>query len=76
MRKKRVVISPASLKMLRGILTKQGKNLRNNIAHGFTSLSDYSMNNAITILHCLLKISAMNIPEEEPLMAAEDVSTE
>ena len=76
MRKKRVVISPASLKMLRGILTKQGKNLRNNIAHGFTSLSDYSMNNAITILHCLLKISAMNIPEEEPLMTTEGVSTE
>jgi len=33
------------------------------------------MNNAITILHCLLKISAMNIPEEEPLMAAEDMPT-
>jgi hypothetical protein len=32
------------------------------------------MNNAITILHCLLKISAMNIPEEEPLMAAEEIS--
>ena len=63
MRKQRVVLSVASLKMLRGILTKQGMNLRNNIAHGFTSKADYSINNAITVLHCLLKVSAMDIPE-------------
>jgi hypothetical protein len=61
-RKEYEVISSASLKMLRGILTKQGKNLRNNIAHGFTTISDYSINNAITVLHCVLKISAMNVP--------------
>lgn len=64
MRKQRVVLSSASLKMLRGILTKQGMNLRNNIAHGFTSKADYSINNAITILHCLLKVSAMDIPND------------
>ena len=62
-RKEKVVISSASLRMLRGILTKQGKNLRNDIAHGFTSIADYSINNAITVLHCLLKVSAMDIPE-------------
>ena len=63
MRKQRVVLSSASLKMLRGILTKQGKNLRNDIAHGITCIADYSINNAITVLHCLLKVSAMDIPE-------------
>lgn len=63
MRKQRVVLSTVSLKMLRGILTKQGKNLRNDIAHGFTCIADYSINNAITVLHCLLKVSAMDIPE-------------
>jgi hypothetical protein len=62
-RKQRVVLSSASLRLLRGILTKQGMNLRNNIAHGFTSKADYSINNAITVLHCLLKVSAMDIPE-------------
>ena len=62
-RKRRVVLSSASLRLLRGILTKQGMNLRNNIAHGFTSKADYSINNAITVLHCLLKVSAMDIPE-------------
>ena len=62
-RKEKVVISSASLRMLSGILTKQGKNLRNDIAHGFTSIADYSINNAITVLHCLLKISAMVLPK-------------
>lgn len=62
-RKEKEVISSASLRMLRGILTKQGKNLRNDIAHGFTSKANYSINNAITVLHCLLKVSAMDIPE-------------
>lgn len=62
-RKGKVVISSASLRMLRGVLTKQGKNLRNDIAHGFTSKADYSINNAITVLHCLLKVSAMDIPD-------------
>lgn len=61
-RKEKEVISSASLRMLRGLLTKQGKNLRNNIAHGFTTIADYSINNAITVLHCLLKVSAMNVP--------------
>ncbi len=63
MRKQIVVLSSASLRMLRGILTKQGKNLRNNVAHGFTSMADYSINNAITVLHCLLKVSAMHVPD-------------
>lgn len=63
MRKQIVVLSSASLRMLRGFLTKQGKNLRNNVAHGFTSIADYSINNAITVLHCLLKVSAMNVPD-------------
>lgn len=62
-RKDKVVITPASIIMLRGILTKQGKNLRNSVAHGFTSIADYSINNAITVLHCLLKVSAMNVPD-------------
>ena len=62
MRKQIVVLSSASLRMLRGILTKQGKNLRNNVAHGFTSIADYSINSAITVLHCLLKVSAINVP--------------
>lgn len=62
-RKQKQVISSTSLKFLRGILTKQGKNLRNNIAHGFTSKADYSITNALTVLHCLLKVSAMNVPD-------------
>ena len=63
-KRKEKVISSASLKMLRGILTKQGKNLRNNVAHGFTSIADYSINNAITVLHCLSKVSAIDIPKD------------
>lgn len=63
MRKRKAVLSSASLRMLRGILTKQGKNLRNNVAHGFTSITDYSIYTAITVLHCLLKVSAMKVPD-------------
>jgi hypothetical protein len=44
-------------------VTEMGKNLRNDIAHGITCIADYSINNAITVLHCLLKVSAMDIPE-------------
>ena len=58
------IISSASLQYLRCFLTKQGKNLRNDIAHGFTSLADYSINNAIIIVLCLLRVSTMNVPTD------------
>lgn len=56
-----LIISSSSLDLLENIFTKKGINLRNNIAHGLTSLSDYNINTAITILHCLLKVSTMKV---------------
>lgn len=56
-----LVISPSSINLLKKIFTKKGLNLRNNIAHGLTSLNDYNINTAITILHCLLKVSTMKV---------------
>lgn len=55
------LISPRTQKMLLAILTKQGWNLRNNIAHGFTSSGDYNIQTALSVLHCLLKVSAINV---------------
>lgn len=56
-----LIISSSSLDLLENIFTKKGINLRNNIAHGLTSLNDYTINTAITILHCLLKVSTMKV---------------
>ncbi len=56
-----LIISSSSLDLLENIFTKKGINLRNNIAHGLTSLSDYNINKAITVLHCLLKVSTMKV---------------
>lgn len=55
------IISSRTQKMLLAILTKQGWNLRNNIAHGFTSTADYNLQTAVAVLHCLLKVSAIKI---------------
>ena len=55
------VISSSSLNLLVDIFTKKGLNLRNGIAHGLTSSSDYNINIAITVLHCLLKVSTMKV---------------
>lgn len=60
-----LVISPASMNLLKNIFTKEGLNLRNNIAHGLTSLNDYTINTAITILHCLLKVSTMKVASSD-----------
>lgn len=51
-----------TLRMLYGVLTKRGKNERNDIAHGLTSMSNYNMQEAISILHCILKVSTIKIP--------------
>lgn len=53
------VMSPKTILLLKSVLTKDGLNLRNNYAHGFSSLVDYNLNNAFSLLHCLLKISAV-----------------
>ena len=55
------VISPLSMSLLENVFRKKGLNLRNNIAHGLTSLNDYNINTAITVLHCLLKVSTMKV---------------
>lgn len=51
-----------TLRMLYGVLTKRGKNKRNDIAHGLTSMSNYNIQEAISILHCILKVSTIKIP--------------
>ena len=56
-----LLLTPCTHKLLMTVLTKQGYNLRNNIAHGFTNLSDYNLQNAIMVLHSLLKISAIKV---------------
>lgn len=55
-----------TLRMLYCVLTKRGKNERNNIAHGLTSISDYNIQEAISILHCILKVSTIKIPMQDP----------
>lgn len=55
------VMSPKTILLLKSVLTKDGLNLRNNYAHGFSSLADYNLNNAFSLLHCLLKISTVQL---------------
>ena len=57
----RHVITKPTYNMLAGILTKQHLNLRNNIAHAFTSSANYSIETALTILHCLLRLTTFKV---------------
>jgi len=59
--KDRHVITKPTYNMLAGILTKQHLNLRNNIAHAFTSSANYSIETALTILHCLLRLTTFKV---------------
>ena len=47
--------------LLNAILTHEGINLRNKYAHGFSSLADYNSKNAIMLVHCLLRLSAIEL---------------
>lgn len=55
------IIPQQTIKLLFGTLTRRGKNLRNDIAHGMSTIYDYNIINAIMVLHCLLRISAIKI---------------
>lgn len=55
------VMPRKTILLLKSALTTDGLNLRNNYAHGFSSLADYNLNNAFILLHCLLKISNIQI---------------
>lgn len=59
--KEKDVITEPTYNMLAGILTKQNMNLRNNIAHAFTSSANYNIKTALTILHCLLKLTTIKV---------------
>ena len=47
--------------LLNSTLRTEGLNLRNKYAHGFSSLADYNCKNAFMLLHCLLRISAIEL---------------
>lgn len=55
------ILDIKSLNLIECALLRKGKNLRNKIAHGMTTTADYNINNAIMILHCLLRISTIKI---------------
>jgi hypothetical protein len=55
-------INHKTLRMLQCVLTKHGQNLRNILAHGLSSSMTYDMQNAITILHTILKVSTIKVP--------------
>lgn len=55
------VISKPAYRMFRCILSKSSMDLRNSIAHGFTCCADYNLQMALTILHCLLKVSTIKV---------------
>ena len=53
------VIPKKTWLLLNSTLRTEGLNLRNKYAHGFSSLADYNSKNAFMLLHCLLRISAI-----------------
>lgn len=57
-----------TLRMLRCVLTKHGQNLRNVFAHGLSSSTTYDMQNAITILHTILKVCTLKIPSKPTII--------
>ena len=42
---------------------KKGKDLRNNIAHSFMNYSDYSLENAILVFFCFLRLGKYQFPK-------------
>ena len=58
---KESVIPKKTWLLLNSTLRTEGLNLRNKYAHGFSSLADYNSKNAFMLLHCLLRISAIEL---------------
>ena len=44
--------------------TKKGKNIRNNIAHSFMEFSDYTLQSALLVFFCILRISKYTFEEK------------
>lgn len=64
---KTVVLSSRTINMLKKLLTNdelRGSNLRNDIAHGFTNTSHYTMETALTVIHCVLRVSSIKFPNK------------
>lgn len=62
------LMSSRTINMLKKLLTddeSKGSNLRNDIAHGFTNTSHYTKETALTIIHCILRVSAIEFPDVE-----------
>ena len=51
--------------LLKSVLVDEGLNLRNKYAHGFSSLADYNLENALALLHCVLRISNVPFTDDE-----------
>lgn len=59
------ILSSKTMNMLKKLLTKdefKGSNFRNEVAHGFTNASHYTMEKALTVIHCILRISSIRFP--------------
>lgn len=57
----KIYINPFEKEFIKHVLTKSGKNIRNNIAHSFFYSEDYNIETAIDLLVCLLIISSKDI---------------
>ncbi len=58
---KKGVIPIKTWLLLNSTLRTEGLNLRNKYAHSFSSLADYNSKNAFMLLHCLLRISVIDL---------------
>ncbi|MCA6068966.1 DUF4209 domain-containing protein [Chryseobacterium sp. RG1] len=55
----------AEIELFKLVFTRQGLNIRNDIAHGFYKLSDYNLKKISLILLCILRISRFEFGVEQ-----------
>lgn len=59
------VFSIHDLTLFKMIFTKNGDNIRHNVAHGFYHPQDYSMENCCKIFLCILRLSAYKLKSKQ-----------
>lgn len=56
--------SEKDIELFKHTFTKKGKNIRNNVAHSFMEFSDYSLQTAVMVFFCLLRLGKYTFTDE------------
>ena len=59
--KVKLYFSSNDIELFRYTFTKNGRNLRNNVAHGFMEYSDYNLQAASLVFFCILRLGKYSV---------------